>query len=74
MSNQQAHWRYTAGTWQPIDDPNPGEPTESQLRAAGVQLHVDRLRAEFEMSLTTRRARLAWRLAGLISRCKRWSA
>lgn len=45
------------------------DPTDAQLRAAGVQLHVDRLRAELEASLmATRRGRLAWRLAGLLSK------
>jgi len=43
-------------------------PTEAQFRAAGAQLHIDRLRAEIEAPLTTRRARLAWRLAGMLSR------
>jgi hypothetical protein len=41
-------------------------PTDGQLRAAGVQLYIDRLRAELEASfMTSRRARLVWKLAEL---------
>lgn len=35
VSDQQAYWRYTAGTWQPIDDPVPGEPWNEALENAG---------------------------------------
>jgi hypothetical protein len=47
-------------------------PTEAQLRAAGAQLRVDRLHADLEASLMgTCRGRLAWRMAGLLSRIRR---
>jgi hypothetical protein len=46
-------------------------PSTADLRAAGVDAHVDRIRAEAEATFCrTRSGRLAWRLAGWIARCK----
>lgn len=32
---QQAHWRYSSGNWEPIEDPVPGEDWNASLEAAG---------------------------------------
>ncbi len=42
------------------------EPTDSELRAAGAQLHVDQLRADFEAQLSDQ-ALAVWQLAGAIA-------
>lgn len=35
MTDQQPYWRYTAGTWEPIDDLVPGDPWDEALENAG---------------------------------------
>lgn len=55
-----------------VDNPAPYMPSAAELRDAGVDAHVARIRAQAKAEFgRTRGGRIAWRLAGWIARLRR---